>query len=196
MVLSFNCSSPEPAEPPHLKMRVDLTNAPQGVFHADLEIPCNAGGLTLMYPKWIPGEHAPFGPVAQLSEVTFHAPGKDISWQRDPDDMYTFHCTVPENVTVLQASLDYLSPTTIDRLRIRVFAEQHRASRLRFSGITFCSIRRAESTDNVMCEAIAAVPAGLENRHLPPRTGPGKRYGRHSNPVSLTRLVDSPVMGG
>ena len=51
------------ANAPTVTISVDATHAPRKVFHASLKIPASAGDLTLYYPKWIPGEHAPDGPV-------------------------------------------------------------------------------------------------------------------------------------
>ena len=55
------------ATPPTVTIFVDATTAPRKIFHAKLKIPASAGDLTLYYPKWIPGEHAPDGPVIDLA---------------------------------------------------------------------------------------------------------------------------------
>jgi len=47
---------------PTVSLAVDASQAPRKIFHARLRIPANPGTLTLYYPKWIPGEHAPDGP--------------------------------------------------------------------------------------------------------------------------------------
>ena len=48
---------------PHVSIILDASDAPRKIFHAQLTIPAAPGALTLYYPKWIPGEHAPSGPV-------------------------------------------------------------------------------------------------------------------------------------
>ena len=53
--------------PATVNISVDATNAPRKIFHASLKIPATPGDLTLYYPKWIPGEHAPDGPVTDLA---------------------------------------------------------------------------------------------------------------------------------
>jgi hypothetical protein len=55
--------------PPRITVALDASDAPRKILHAQLTIPASAGTLTLYYPKWIPGEHAPSGPVADLSGV-------------------------------------------------------------------------------------------------------------------------------
>ena len=52
---------------PNVTISVDATSAPRKIFHATLRIPATPGTLTLYYPKWIPGEHAPDGPVIDLT---------------------------------------------------------------------------------------------------------------------------------
>ena len=54
-------------------LSVDATSTPRKIFHAKLKIPASAGDLTLYYPKWIPGEHAPDGPVIDLAGLKFIA---------------------------------------------------------------------------------------------------------------------------
>src|SRR5438309_7183720 len=96
--------------PPTVKLSVDATEAARKIFHAHLVIPASPGTLTLYYPKWIPGEHAPDGPITDLAALKFTANGQTLSWRRDLLDMFTFHVTVPGGVTSVEASLDYLSP--------------------------------------------------------------------------------------
>jgi hypothetical protein len=61
------------ADAPTITISVDATHAPRKIFHASLRIPASAGDLTLYYPKWIPGEHAPDGPVVDLAGLFFKA---------------------------------------------------------------------------------------------------------------------------
>jgi len=63
--------------------------APRKIFHATLKIPAAAGDLTLYYPKWIPGEHAPDGPVVDLAGLKFSAGGLALKWRRDLLDGFT-----------------------------------------------------------------------------------------------------------
>src|SRR5512146_1772405 len=98
------------AKAPSLTLAVDATEAPRKIFHAKLTIPATPGTLTLYYPKWIPGEHAPDGPVVDLAGLKFTGNGQTLNWRRDLTDMYTLHVEVPAGVTSVEASLDYLSP--------------------------------------------------------------------------------------
>ena len=78
---------------------VDATDAPRKVFHASLTIPATPGDFVLLYPKWIPGEHGPTGPVVDTAGIYFRANGRVLHWHRDPVDMYAYHVEVPQGVT-------------------------------------------------------------------------------------------------
>src|SRR5215467_9822019 len=83
----------------NITLSVDATNAPRKIFHPSLKIPATAGDLTLYYPKWIPGEHAPDGPVTDLAGLFFKANGQTLKWRRDLLDGFTIHVEVPQGVT-------------------------------------------------------------------------------------------------
>src|SRR6202051_1130329 len=93
-----------------ITLRVDATEAPRKIYHAQLTIPASPGPLTLFYPKWIPGEHGPTGPITDLAGLKITAAGQEIPWQRDEVDMYAFHCKVPEGANTVEVALNFLSP--------------------------------------------------------------------------------------
>jgi len=72
-----------------IKLAVDASDAPRKIFHATLTVPVATGAkeLTLVYPKWIPGEHGPTGPVTDLAGLKFTVGGQTLSWRRDLVDM-------------------------------------------------------------------------------------------------------------
>src|SRR5438552_7444660 len=91
-----------------IRLRVDLSDAPSRMVHARLEIPVRPGPLTLFYPKWIPGEHGPTGPIQNLAGLTVAVQGKALPWERDKVEMYAIHVAVPEGTSTLDVSLDFL----------------------------------------------------------------------------------------
>jgi hypothetical protein len=93
-----------------ISLTVDATQSPRKLLHAHLVIPTKPGPLTLYYPKWIPGEHRPAGPVANLTGIKFEAGGELIPWQRDTLDAFTFHLDVPAGATKLDAAYDVIEP--------------------------------------------------------------------------------------
>src|SRR5580658_9331469 len=97
------------ANAPTIVLSVDASEAPRKMFHAQLRIPAKPGTLALYYPKWIPGEHGPTGPITDLTGLKFTASGKTLPWRRDLIDGYTFHVEVPDGATEVTASLDYAS---------------------------------------------------------------------------------------
>ncbi|WP_414655810.1 M61 family metallopeptidase [Frateuria sp.] len=96
--------------PGMLTLKVDLTDAPRKIFRVHETIPAKPGAMTLYYPQWIPGEHAPSGPIDNLAGLIITANGKRVSWRRDLRDMFTLHLTVPEGATALELQFQFLSP--------------------------------------------------------------------------------------
>jgi predicted metalloprotease with PDZ domain len=94
--------------PGPIRLAVDATSAPQKILHAVEEIPVHAGPLTLFYPLWIPGEHAPDGPITDLAGLEFSVNGTRLSWRRDLVDTAAFHLDVPAGADTLTVTLDFL----------------------------------------------------------------------------------------
>jgi predicted metalloprotease with PDZ domain len=94
-----------------ISLQVDLRDAPRQLFHVHETLPVKPGPLTLYYPKWIPGEHSPSGPLENLAGIEFTAGGKPVTWRRDLKDMYALHLDIPQGATTLDATFDFLSPT-------------------------------------------------------------------------------------
>ncbi len=93
-----------------IEIHVDLTRAPQRIMHARLVMPVEPGPLTLLYPKYLPGEHGPTGPIADLAGLAITVDGERIPWNRDSRDVFTFYVDVPTGVRQLEIELDYLPP--------------------------------------------------------------------------------------
>ncbi len=82
------------------------------VFNITETIPAAPGPLTLLYPRWIPGTHAPEGTVAAMAGLTINAGTTEIAWQRDTVDVTAVHLTVPQAAPPLTLHFQYLSPPT------------------------------------------------------------------------------------
>ena len=100
-----------PYAPGAITLEVDATNLPQRVMRIRETIPVTPGPLTLLYPQWLPGNHAPRGPIDKIAGIVFSADGKRLDWRRDPLDVYAFHLDVPHGVSRLVAEFQYLTPT-------------------------------------------------------------------------------------
>ncbi len=107
-----------PYAPGTVRIDVDATNVDQHIYRVRETIPVQAGPLTLLYPEWLPGNHAARGPIDKLAGLVIQASGKTLPWKRDPGNVYAFHLDVPDGVQSITASYDYLSPT--DRSQGRV----------------------------------------------------------------------------
>ena len=187
--------------PGPITLSVDATEAPRKIFHARMAIPVNPGPLTLVYPKWIPGEHGPTGPIINLAGLKFMAGGKTIPWRRDDVEMYAFHLDVPAGVNSLEASLDFLSPTYAGGFTAGASTTSHLAI------VTWNQLvlyPEGANISDVNFKANLTLPPGWQFGTALPVSG---RYiNRLPNgpansridfsPVSLERLVDSPVLAG
>ena len=97
------------AAPPEIRLDVDAREISRSLLHARIEIPAAPGGFIVWYPKWIPGVHAPSGPVQNLAGLRFEtAAGAAIPWRRDDEEMNRFHLTVPAGADRVIAKLDYI----------------------------------------------------------------------------------------
>jgi predicted metalloprotease with PDZ domain len=105
---------PAPQDTPYagtLTVNVDLSDAPKHLFRVHETIPATPGPMTLYYPKWIPGEHAPSGPIQNVAGLVITANGQHVAWRRDLRDMYALHVEVPAGASELDLQFQFLSPT-------------------------------------------------------------------------------------
>jgi predicted metalloprotease with PDZ domain len=98
--------------PGTLQIHVNASDTRQGIFRVHETIPVQAGELTLLYPKWIPGNHSPSGPIDMLAGLQVTANGKPLKWKRDKYDVYAFKVDVPQGVSDIEVNFQYLSGRT------------------------------------------------------------------------------------
>ncbi len=96
-----------------ITLSVDLTDAPRKILHATEVMPVTAGPLTVVYPKWIPGEHGPTGPIENMAGFFITANGRPVKWERDKVDMFAYHLTVPQGATKLEMKIDFLASSSL-----------------------------------------------------------------------------------
>ena len=70
LVFTASTAATAQTQPLEVGLSVDLTDAPQKLIHANETIAVTPGSLTLVYPKWIPGEHGPTGPIENMAGFT------------------------------------------------------------------------------------------------------------------------------
>jgi predicted metalloprotease with PDZ domain len=172
-------------------LRVDLTDAPRNIYHAKLSIPVVAGAMTLVCPKWIPGNHRPSGPIAAVAGIHMEAGGKAVAWQRDDLDMYAFHLTIPQGARELNVALDAI--TSSDSAGASGPAASSNLLDLNWNAVVL-SPQGADS-DAVVFAPSVKLPAGwkfataLVANHV---SGDEVEFA----PVPLTTLIDSPLIAG
>lgn len=101
---------------------LDATQASRGIMYAHERIPASAGPFTLVYPEWIPGDHAPTGPLNDLAALRVSAEGLPVSWHRDSVDMYAFHIDVPPGTSAIDVNFDVLLNAPGDQMATRSLA--------------------------------------------------------------------------
>src|SRR5262245_24343231 len=94
-----------------MTLDVDATGAPMRILHAKASMPARPGPMTLFYPKWIPGEHMPSGPIANLTGLHIFADGNEIAWRRDLVEVNAFAFAVPTGAHTVTAKYDYVVPS-------------------------------------------------------------------------------------
>lgn len=169
----------------NLSLTVDATKVQNKILHVHLVMPAKPGPLTIYYPKWIPGEHGPDGPIASLTGLKFEVSGMVVPWRRDLLDTFTFHVDVPAGATQLEASYDYIEPdggSATDKLLVLEWNE--------------VALYPAGSTsDKLMYDAKLILPEGWKfGSSLPVASESGNEI--TFKPISLELLVDSPVDAG
>ncbi|HVI10529.1 MAG TPA: M61 family peptidase [Candidatus Binatia bacterium] len=185
------------AATPTVTIFVDATSAPRKIFHAKLRIPASAGDLTLYYPKWIPGEHAPDGPVVDLAGLKFSAAGKELKWRRDLLDGFTLHVEVPAGVSEIDAQLDFLSPATFEGGFSAGSSATDKLAVISWNQVLLYP--KGYKTDDINYAATLKLPAGWKYGTPLPIASTADRDGGTEitfQPASLTTLVDSPVITG
>ncbi|MEO8058753.1 MAG: hypothetical protein ABI671_10530 [Burkholderiales bacterium] len=98
------------AYPGTLRLQIDATDLDHKIFRVKEGLPAQAGPLTLLYPRWLPGEHAPNGPIGRFAGLRISAAGQTLAWRRDPLNVYAFHLDVPPNVARIELEFQFLSP--------------------------------------------------------------------------------------
>jgi predicted metalloprotease with PDZ domain len=169
------------------RLRVDATDAPRNILHSTIMVPVAAGAMTLVYPKWIPGNHRPTGPIQNLTGLHIKAGGQEIEWQRDLEDMYAFHLQVPQGVRDLEVSMDTLTYNG------RNSAASSKVLDLLWNQVVIYP--KGVATNAVQVAASIRLPQGWKfGTALTPVQQSDSSADFQT--VSLTRLVDSPLIAG
>jgi len=178
------------APAPPISLYVDATDIARGLFHSELAIPVRPGPLTLVYPKWIPGYHAPVGPLNNIVRLKMGGNGQPIKWKRNLVDMFAFHLVVPAGVSVLYVAMDVVAPR---RPNADLGASTARLFVLEWNEVVLYP--QGAAADEVLARVQIRLPAEWKFAcsMSPVRT---ENSLAEFPQVSLTTLVDSPLLSG
>jgi predicted metalloprotease with PDZ domain len=184
---------PAPQDRPYpgeLRLLVDATDLERRIVRVHETLTGASSDTVLLYPQWLPGNHAPSGQIERLAGLTIEADGARIAWRRDPLNVYAFHVQVPAGVRVIDLDFQYLAATSP-------------------------KVGRPEISRDILIldwNAVVLYPAGYDARQIPLQakltlptdwnlatalepassSGPETRFKR----TNLGTLVDSPVYAG
>ncbi len=97
-----------PAYPGTVTLRVDASNIGQWIFQVQQRIPAAPGRLVLLYPRWLPGTHGPYGNPRQIAGLVIQAGGQRLAWRRSSDDVHAFEVHVPAGAQAVDVSFQWL----------------------------------------------------------------------------------------
>lgn len=112
---------PTPRDQPYvgpIQITVDITDVQRRIITVHETIPVRQGALTLLYPEWLPGDHAPSGPIENFAGLVVKANDRPLNWVRDRVDVYAFHIQVPEAVNSIKVEFQYLCPEASSQGRV------------------------------------------------------------------------------
>jgi len=180
----------EVAYPGTIALSVDATDLSHRIFRVRQSIPVQAGPLTLLFPKWLPGKHADYGRVDKLAGLVITGNGQRIEWTRDPLDVFAFKLEVPAGVTALDVQFQLLSPTDPTQGRIVMTPAM-----LNLQWETVALYPAGYAADRITFAPSVTLPPGWQAATAldgATRSGDSIRYA----PVDFETLVDSPMFAG
>src|SRR5579862_1114946 len=175
-----------------IHVNVDASDAPRRLIHVQLTIPAAAGPMTLLYPQWIPGEHAPTGPIADVVGLKIRAHNQTVAWTRDSTNLFAFHVNVPPGSEALNVALDFISAADAGGFSSGSSMTTELAV---LSWNQFVLYPQGAAPDELQYQASLRIPHGWHyGTALPVAKESGDEI--EFRPASLTTLIDSPVSAG
>jgi predicted metalloprotease with PDZ domain len=178
------------AYPGNITLKVDLTDLDRRVFGVHESIPVKPGPLTLLYPEWLPGNHAPRGPIDGLAGLIVSSGGHPIEWVRDPVNVYAFHLEVPAGATRLDLEFEFASPLVRDQGRTVMTPDM-----VGLQWNTVVLYPAGFYVNRISVAAAVTLPEGWEFAaalDVEARHATTVRF----EPTTLEMLVDSPLLAG
>lgn len=180
------------AYPGVVELRVDATDIEHRVFRIRQTLPVSGPGpLTLLYPRWLPGNHSTTGPIEMLAGLRVRtATGASVDWQRDPERTYAFHVVVPAGTPQLELQFEFVTP--IDSSQGRVVMTPNLLGLQWEKALLYPA---GHYSSRITYRPSITLPPGWEYATAlegAQRQGDAVQF----SAVSLERLVDSPLFAG
>ena len=178
------------AWPGVIALAVDATDLARHIESVHETIPVQKpGDLVLLYPQWVPGDHGPTGPLADLAGLAITADGKRLDWTRDVVNMHAFHVTVPQGATGLDVTFQYLSPPSTAEGRVEMTPDM-----IDLAWNTVLLYPAGPFSRGITVAPSLTLPKGWQfATALETAAGGGQVSFK---PVTLNVLVDSPLYAG
>ncbi|OYX94252.1 MAG: peptidase M61, partial [Caulobacter sp. 35-67-4] len=177
--------------PGTLKLSVDATDLDRKIFQIRQTVPvAKAGKFTLLYPQWVPGGHSPRNDIDKLAGLVITANGQRLAWTRDPVQVFAFHVDVPEGVSELQLSYQFLSPVETKVGRMVMTPDM-----LNLQWLQMGFYPAGYYTRQIPIEASVKLPEGWQHASA---LEVAKTEGQVTTfkPTTFETLVDSPMFAG
>lgn len=194
--LPYSDTIPAPRDIPYpgtIRLEVNATDTTRRIFQVTETIPVTqAGPMTLLYPRWLPGNHSPSGPIASVAGISFTANGRALNWQRDPVDVYAFHIDVPEGVREIEVRFQHLSAVATGQGRVEMAPN---ILNIQWEKLSFYPA--GYFTRGITVQASALLPAGWHaatSLDVEAASREGNRVTYRAVPYET--LVDSPMFAG
>jgi predicted metalloprotease with PDZ domain len=174
-----------------ITLKVDATDIQRHIFNVHESIPVKPGPLTLLYPQWLPGNHAPRGPIDALAGVLISSSGRRVDWSRDPVNIYAFRIQVPPGASRVDLEFQYAAPLAAGEGRTVMVTPEM----LGLQWNTVLLYPAGYYVSRIIVDPELTLPEGWQ-------FGSALEVeGRHGNSVAfkhvpLEVLVDSPVFAG
>jgi predicted metalloprotease with PDZ domain len=100
------------AYPGEIRIAVDASDVERRIVRVHETLTGIGADTVLLYPKWLPGTHAPEGPIDRFAGLRISANGAPVIWKRDPLDVYAFRVHPAAGIKSIDIDFEYLSPTS------------------------------------------------------------------------------------
>ncbi len=173
-----------------LQLDVDASDITQRIWHVKQTIPVSGvETLTLLYPEWLPGKHAPRGQIEKVAGLRASANGQPVHWQRRSLDMFAIDVAVPSGAREIVLEFDYINPTAENQGRIVV---TDKMLNLEFETVSFYPA--GYYVRQIPIEARVTYPAGWQA--FSALRGDVDDAVVNYEKTDYETLVDSPVFAG